>query len=248
MEGRLTALRYDIELTILMPCLNEQETICACIIDAQSFIKRNALTAEVLIADNGSTDASAYLAEQLGARVVSISQKGYGNALKGGIEKAKGRYVIMGDCDRSYDFSKLEGFLATLREGNDLVIGNRFAGGIQKGAMPISHRYFGVPLLSLVGRLVYRVTIGDFHCGLRGFSREAYLNLNIKSDGMEFASEMIGAFAKKHLKIVEIPTILRKDGRNGRPHLRTVRDGMRHIILLLKAASNYNYKDGERTT
>jgi len=248
MEGRLTALEYDIELTILMPCLNEQETICACIIDAQSFIERNELTAEVLIADNGSTDASAHLARQLGARVVSVPQKGYGNALKGGIEKAKGRYVIMGDCDRSYDFSKLEGFLAALREGNDLVMGNRFAGVIQKGAMPISHRYLGVPMLSLVGRLVYRVDIKDFHCGLRGFGRKAFLNLNIKSEGMEFASEMIGAFAKRGLKIAEIPTTLRKAGRNGRPHLRTIRDGMRHIILLLKAASSNNYKKGERTT
>ena len=241
-------MENDIELTILMPCLNEQDTICACIMDAQSFIERNALTAEVLIADNGSTDASAHLARQLGASVISIPQKGYGNALKGGINKAKGRYVIFGDCDRSYDFSKLEGFLVALREGNDLVMGNRFTGGIQKSAMPISHRYFGVPLLSLVGRWVYHVDIGDFHCGLRGFKREAFLNLNIKSEGMEFATEMIGAFAKKRLKIVEIPTTLRKAGRSGRPHLRTIRDGMRHAILLLKAASNNRYKKGEKTT
>lgn len=248
MEGRLTELNNDIELTILMPCLNEQETICACIIDAQSFIERNALTAEVLIADNGSTDASAHLARQLGARVVSIPQKGYGNALRGGIKRAKGRYIIMGDCDQSYDFAKLECFLAALREGNNLVMGNRFAGGIQKGAMPISHRYFGVPLLSLVGRFVYRVKIRDFHCGLRGFCREAFLSLNIKSEGMEFASEMIGAFAKNRLKIAEIPTTLNKTGRSGRPHLRTIRDGTRHMMLLLKAVSNNSYKKGERTT
>jgi len=223
-----------------MPCLNEDETICDCIIDAKRFIEKNAIIAEVLIADNGSTDASVCLAEELGARVVSIPQKGYGNALRGGIEKAKGKYVIIGDCDKSYDFLNLEGFVAALRGGNDLVMGNRFNGGIQKGAMPFSHKYLGVPLLSLLGRMVYRINIGDFHCGLRGFSRESILSLNLKSGGMEFASEMIGAFAEKNMKIIEIPTVLRKDGRSGRSHLRTFRDGIRHVVLLLKSAFEKN--------
>jgi Glycosyltransferases involved in cell wall biogenesis len=226
----------DMELTILMPCLNEQNTISACIKEAQQFIEKNKLSAEILIADNGSTDASIRRAKELGARVIHVSQKGYGNAIRDGIVQAKGKYIIMGDCDRSYDFMNLEPFLKALSQGNDFVIGNRFKGGIQKGAMPFLHRYFGVPLLSLIGRMVYKVHIGDFHCGLRGFSRELALSLNLSTEGMEFATEMIGSFARSGCNIYEIPIILRKDGRNGRSHLKTFRDGFRHMMLMLKTA------------
>ena len=224
------------ELTILMPCLNEEKTIGDCIKQAKKFIEKNNLSAEILIADNGSTDNSVKIAESLGARVVAISKKGYGNALKGGIKEARGKYIIMGDCDMSYDFLNLELFLEMLRQGIDFVIGNRFKGGIKKGAMPKLHRYFGVPILSFIGRIIYGVKIGDFHCGLRGFSSDAVRSLNLKSEGMEFATEIIGAFSKKGFKIIEIPTVLNKDLRNGRSHLRSFRDGFRHLVLMLKTA------------
>lgn len=222
------------ELTILMPCLNERQTLGLCIQQAQKFIKDNKLSAEILIADNGSTDGSQQLAQDLGARVVYVLFKGYGNALRGGIESARGKYIIMGDCDMSYDFLHLEPFLEALRAGNDFVIGNRFSGGIKKGAMPLLHRYFGVPLLSYIGRMVYKVPVGDFHCGLRGFNRKAILELKLETEGMEFATEMIGAFARSPYKIKVIPTVLSKDGRNSRSHIRTFRDGWRHLTLMLR--------------
>lgn len=224
------------ELTILMPCLNEENTIASCIRLAKQFIEKNNLSAEILIADNGSIDNSVNVAKKSGARVTHIPKMGYGNALRGGIKEARGKFIIMGDCDMSYDFLNLEPFLEALRKDNDFVMGNRFKGGIQKGAMPFSHKYFGVPLLSCIGRLVYRVKIGDFHCGLRGFNKESILSLNLKSEGMEFATEMIGAFAKSNYRIVEIPTVLNKDCRNGKSHLRSFRDGFRHLVLMLKTA------------
>lgn len=224
------------ELTILMPCLNEENTIAACIKQAKQFIKRNNLSAEILIADNGSADNSVKLAKNLGVRVVVIPQKGYGNALRGGIKDSKGKYIIMGDCDMSYDFLNLELFLESLRQENDFVMGNRFKGGIEKGAMPALHKYFGVPLLSYIGRRVYKVKIGDFHCGMRGFNKEAILSLKLKAEGMEFATEMIGAFSKSNFKITEIPTVLKKDLRNGKSHLRSFPDGFRHLVLMLKTA------------
>jgi len=221
------------ELTILMPCLNEEKTIGECIDPAFSFLNREKIEGEVLIADNGSEDASAAIAKGHGARVVCCRNRGYGNALLCGFTEAKGTYIIMGDCDESYDFSSLDGFLKALREGYDLVMGNRMNGTMEKGAMPFSHRYIGVPILSWLGRVRYRTKIGDFHCGLRGFPREKILELNLKSGGMELASEMIGAAVKERYSICEIPITLHKDGRDGSSHLHTIRDGFRHLWLLL---------------
>lgn len=221
------------ELTILMPCLNEAGSIGFCIEEAKGYIKKSGIAAEILIADNGSTDGSKEIAENLGARVVSVAEKGYGNALRGGIQAATGKYIIMGDCDGSYDFAHLDGFVEKLRAGYALVMGNRYKGGIEKGAMPFSHRYIGVPVLSFIGRLCYRVQIGDFHCGLRGFDRQKALSLRLQCAGMEFASEIIGAFARAKEPICEIPTVLRRDKRKGRSKLRPVKDGIRHLKWML---------------
>lgn len=223
----------EVELTIVMPCLNEAQTIGRCIYEAQRFLLHNQVNGEILIADNGSEDDSPIIARNLGARVITVSQKGYGNALRAGIEAARGKYIIMGDCDLSYDFEHLEGFLENLRRGYHLVMGNRFLGGIQKGAMPFTHQYIGVPILSWLGRIRYKTDIGDFHCGLRGFEKEAICSLRLKSEGMEYATEMIGAFATRGYKIREIGTVLRQDGRNGPSHLRSVRDGYRHIQFMI---------------
>ncbi|NVO55349.1 glycosyltransferase family 2 protein [Rhodobacteraceae bacterium B1Z28] len=216
-----------------MPCLNEAETIEICVRKALEFIDRENIRAEVLIADNGSTDGSIEIAERLGARVVNVEQKGYGAALAGGIESARGTYVIMGDADDSYDFSKLELFVQELRTGNDLVMGNRFRGGISEGAMPFLHRYLGNPVLSFIGRLFFNIRTGDFHCGMRGFRRDAILDLKLHTSGMEFASEMVVRSAMGRLKITEVPTTLKPDGRSRPPHLRTWRDGWRHLKFLL---------------
>jgi glycosyltransferase involved in cell wall biosynthesis len=223
----------DIELTILMPCLNEAETVVACIKKAQNFLTRARIRGEILIADNGSTDGSQALATGAGARVAPIPQRGYGAALIGGTAAAHGRYVIMGDADDSYDFSSLDAFVAKLREGHPLVMGNRFAGGIKPGAMPPLHRYLGNPVLSFIGRLLFRSPIGDFHCGLRGFSRQAMLDLKLASPGMEFASEMIVKATLAGFNIAEVPTVLHPDGRSRPPHLRSWRDGWRHLRFLL---------------
>jgi len=222
------------ELTILMPCLNEASTVGTCIKEAQEFIDRAKIRSEILIADNGSTDNSVKIAKSLGARVIGVRKKGYGCALRAGIQAARGQYIIMGDSDMSYDFLNLEPFMEALRHGNGLVMGNRFKGGISQGAMPPLHQYFGVPLLSFMGRMVYGIHIGDFHCGLRGYNRQAIMSLGLKAEGMEFATEMIGAFARSNYSIVELPTTLRPDGRNGKAHLRTFRDGLRHVILMVK--------------
>ena len=221
------------EVSVVMPCLNEAETLAVCIHKALAFFKENAIDGEVVIGDNGSTDGSQEIAESLGARVISIPNRGYGNALKGGFDNANGKYIIMGDADDSYDFSALSLFVAKLREGNDFVIGNRFKGGIKKGAMPFLHRYLGNPVLSFLGRLFFKSSMGDFHCGLRGFSKEAYSRMNLTTTGMEFASEMIVKAHLLNFKIVEIPTILYKDGRSRKPHLKTWSDGWRHLRFLL---------------
>ena len=223
----------ELELTILMPCLNEAETISVCVTKARGFLERSGVKGEVLIADNGSTDGSQALAEAAGGRVVGVLDRGYGAALIGGIEAARGRFIIMGDGDDSYDFERLDGMLERLRDGAQLVMGNRFKGGIEKGAMPFLHRYLGNPVLSFLGRLFFRVPIGDFHCGLRGFSREAMLALGLKSTGMEFASEMVVKSALQGLRIEETPTTLKPDGRTRAPHLKTWRDGWRHLRFLL---------------
>ncbi|WP_137151074.1 glycosyltransferase family 2 protein [Devosia sp. FKR38] len=222
-----------VELTILMPCLNEAETLAICIGKAQGFLARTGIVGEVLIADNGSTDGSQAIAEAHGARVVDVPERGYGAALGAGIAAAQGRYVIMGDADDSYDFSRLDAFVAALRDGADLVMGNRFAGGIAPGAMPWHHRYIGNPVLSFVGRLLFRTPVRDFHCGLRGFSRAAVQGLTLRTMGMEFASEMVVKATLAQLDIREVPTALAKDGRSRPPHLRSFRDGWRHLRFLL---------------
>lgn len=221
------------ELTILMPCLNEAETILVCIEKAQKFLQRANIQGEVLIADNGSTDGSQKMARDAGARVVDVSEKGYGSALLGGIAAAQGRFIIMGDADDSYDFLNLDAFVERLRKGDDLVMGNRFKGGIADGAMPALHRYLGNPVLSFVGRLFYRVSARDFHCGLRGFNKEAIKRLALNTSGMEFASEMVVKSSLAGYTISEVPTTLKPDGRSRPPHLRSWRDGWRHLRFLL---------------
>jgi glycosyltransferase involved in cell wall biosynthesis len=223
----------SVELTILMPCLNEAETVGTCIRKAERFLSQADISGEVLIADNGSTDGSKDIAEEQGARVVSVADRGYGAALISGIQVARGRYVVMGDADDSYDFSALMPFVEHLRDGADLVMGNRFKGGIAPGAMPFLHRYLGNPVLSFIGRLFFRLKVGDFHCGLRGFDRERVRALNLRTTGMEFASEMVVRAALSGYRIDEIPTTLSKAGRTRRPHLRPWQDGWRHLSFLL---------------
>jgi len=222
-----------VELTILMPCLDEAETIAGCIDEARGFLSRQQISGEILIADNGSSDGSIQIAQRCGARVVHVPVKGYGAALMHGIRAARGAYVIMGDSDRSYDFGRLEPFVERLRAGYDLVIGNRFKGGIKTGAMPLLHKYLGNPVLSYLGRLFFAVPVGDFHCGLRGFQRDRMLGLGLRSQGMEFATEMVVRAALGGLTIAEVPTTLSPDGRSRPPHLRTWRDGWRHLRFLL---------------
>jgi glycosyltransferase involved in cell wall biosynthesis len=221
------------DLTILMPCLSEAATVATCVAKARAFLERSGIQGEVLVADNGSTDGSQLAAERAGARVVHVGRRGYGAALAGGIAAARGRYVIMGDADDSYDFARLDAFVQKLREGYPLVMGNRFDGGIEPGAMPRLHRYLGNPLLSFVGRLFFRARVGDFHCGLRGFDREALLALGLRTKGMEFASEMVVKAALAGWRIAEVPTRLHRDGRGRRSHLRSWRDGWRHLRFLL---------------
>lgn len=221
------------ELTILMPCLNEALTIEKCVRDALHFLTSHRIDGEVLVADNGSVDGSVEIASKAGARVVKVHEKGYGAALLGGIYAANGRYIIMGDADDSYDFIELQNFIIALRSGSQLVMGNRFKGGIEKGAMPFLHRWLGNPVLSAIGRLFFNISIGDFHCGLRGFDTQAIRGIHLIAPGMEFATEMVAKAALAGLKISEVPTRLRPDGRDRAPHLRTWRDGWRHLRFML---------------
>jgi hypothetical protein len=223
----------SVELTILMPCLNEAETVATCVHKARGFLERTGIEGEVLVADNGSTDGSPALAWEAGARVVHIAQKGYGSALRGGMDAARGRLLIMADADDSYDFSQLDAFVDGLRAGYTMVIGHRFRGGIRPGAMPILHRYLGNPVLSFAGRLLFSSGVGDFHCGLRGVDRVAALQLGLRAPGMEFASEMIVKATLAGWRIAEVPTVLSPDGRSRAPHLRSWRDGWRHLRFLL---------------
>src|SRR5258705_7642477 len=216
-----------------MPCLNEAATVGRCVAKARGFLQRAGIDGEVLIADNGSNDGSRMLAARAGSRVIEVAERGYGAALAGGIAAARGRSIIIGDADDSYDFARLEGFVAKLREGYPLVMGNRFRGGIRKGAMPLLHRYLGNPVLSFVGRLLFRAQVGDFHCGLRGFDRDAVRTLDLRTRGMEFASELVVKAALAGWRIAEVPTTLHPDGRGRPPHLHSWRDGWRHLRFLL---------------
>jgi glycosyltransferase involved in cell wall biosynthesis len=221
------------KLTILMPCLNEAETLATCVEKALGWIATSGVEAEVLVADNGSTDGSQDIARSLGARVVDVPQRGYGSALYYGSKAARGRYIIMGDSDDSYDFSNLDAFVEKLDEGYHLVMGNRFLGGIEPGAMPWKNRYIGNPVLTWVGRVLFRCPAKDFHCGIRGYTREAFERMDLRTTGMEFASEMVIKATVLGLKITEVPTTLSKDGRSRPPHLRPWRDGWRHLRFML---------------
>lgn len=222
-----------LELSVVMPCLNESRTLATCIRKAQTAMERLRVRGEVIVADNGSTDGSQALAEELGARVVPVKERGYGSALRGGIAAARGTFVIMGDCDDSYDFTQLGDFLSKLDDGYDLVMGNRFQGGIRPGAMPFLHRWLGNPVLSWLGRLFFGCPVGDFQCGLRGFRKDAIDRLGLQTPGMEFSTEMVVRATLFNLRIIEIPTTLSPDGRDRPPHLRTWRDGWRYLRFLL---------------
>jgi glycosyltransferase involved in cell wall biosynthesis len=223
----------ELTVTILMPCLNEAETLAFCVRQAVAALRDNNVTGEVLIADNGSTDGSQKIATDEGARVVPVPIRGYGAALMAGIEAARGKYILMADADASYDFGHLPRFLVKLEEGNDLVMGNRFGGEIKPGAMPPLHRYLGNPVLSFIGRLFFDIPARDFHCGIRAFRRDSMLGLNLRTTGMEFASEMVVKSSLAGLRLAEVPTTLSPDGRSRAPHLRTWRDGWRHLRFLL---------------
>jgi glycosyltransferase involved in cell wall biosynthesis len=222
-----------VELSIVMPCLNEAETLATCIEKARNFLCEHNVAGEIIVADNGSTDGSQEIAAALGVRVISVAARGYGSALMGGIAAARGKYIIMGDADDSYDFSTLGPFIEKLRAGHDLVMGNRFRGGVKPGAMPPLHRYLGNPVLTFVGRLFFHSPVGDFHCGLRGFSRDAVRKLDLQTTGMEFASEMVVKATLQRMRVTEVPTTLSPDGRSRPPHLRSWRDGWRHLRFLL---------------
>ena len=221
------------ELSIVMPCLNEAETLATCIRKAQSYLARSGVIGEIVIGDNGSTDGSQKIASDLGARVIPVPIRGYGAALYAAITAARGRYCIMGDSDDSYDFEHLDEFIAKLRAGYDVVMGNRFKGGVMPGAMPWKNRYIGNPILSFIGKVFFRANVGDFHCGIRGFSKSAFELMDLRTTGMEFASEMGIKGKLKGLKMTEVPTILRPDGRSRPPHLLPYRDGWRHLRFML---------------
>ena len=222
-----------VEVSIVMPCLNEIETLAVCIAKARQAIEKGGYSAEIIVADNGSSDGSQLVARKLGVRVVDVSRKGYGSALIGGIDSAQGKYVVMGDADASYDFAAIDPFIAKLREGYDLVVGNRFMGGIERGAMPWSHRWVGNPGLTRISRIFFHAPVGDTHCGLRAFTRDAYKRMRLRSSGMEFASEMVIKASLKEMRITEVPVTLHPDGRSRPPHLRTWRDGWRHLRFML---------------
>jgi glycosyltransferase involved in cell wall biosynthesis len=229
-------MSQSLELTILMPCLNEAETIAQCIAKAKVGLTRAGVPGEILIADNGSTDGSQAIAEKLGARVVTVKEKGYGNALRGGIAAAGGKWIIMGDADDSYDFSEADRFVKKFQEGYDVVMGCRLPSGggtIMPGAMPWKNRWLGNPVLTSIGRLFFRCPARDFHCGLRGFTKVAYAAMELQTTGMEFASEMVIKATLKKFKITEVPITLHKDGRSRPPHLKPWRDGWRHLRFML---------------
>ena len=222
----------EVEFSVVMPCLNESATLATCIEKARSTLSKHHINGEIVIADNGSTDGSIEIATRLGVKLVHISQQGYGSALMGGINAASGKFIIIGDADDSYDFTALGPFIEKLRDGYDLVMGNRFKGGIKKGAMPFLHRYLGNPVLTGIGRLLFPNPCGDFHCGLRGFRKDAIIRMKIQTTGMEFASEMVVKATLLGMRVTEVPTTLSPDGRDRPPHLRTWSDGWRHLRFL----------------
>lgn len=222
-----------LELSVVLPCLNEERTLAVCIQKARSSLNQHGIAGEIIIADNGSTDKSVEIAEAHGAKVVHVAEKGYGNALKGGFQAAQGKYIIMADADDSYELDNLIPFVQKLREGYDLVMGNRFKGGILPGAMPWHHRYIGNPVLSFIGKLFFRSPANDFHCGIRGFTKTAIETINPQTSGMEFASEIVIKASILGMKVCEVPTRLFPDGRDRPPHLRSFRDGWRHLRFLL---------------
>ncbi len=230
-----------IQLSIVMPCLNEEKTIGICIEKANEFFKKNKIIGEIIVGDNGSNDNSIKIAESLGASIIHISKKGYGAALKGAIHAARGKYIIMGDSDDSYNFLEVSGIFFKLIEGYDFVIGNRFQGGIQPGAMPWKNRYIGNPILTWIGRMLFDIPCRDFHCGLRGFRKEAYSQLSLLSDGMEFASEMLIKAKLSKLKITEVPIVLYPDGRGKSSHLRPWKDGWKHLVLMFLHAPAWSF-------
>ena len=223
----------SMELSIVLPCLNEEKTVGICVTKARNFLEANNIDGEVVVADNGSTDQSAQIASANGARVIDVEEKGYGNALRGGFKAARGKYIIMADSDDSYDLRNLMPFVEKLREGYDLVVGNRFKGGIAKGAMPWHHRYIGNPILTFIGKLFFRSPVSDFHCGLRGFSKDAFKKMDLQTTGMELASEIVVKASIHDLRTCEVATTLSPDGRDAAPHLRSFRDGWRHLRFLL---------------
>ena len=225
--------RPTLELSVVLPCLNEAETLATCVTKAKESLRQLKVAGEVVVADNGSTDGSRDIARAHGARVVEVTKRGYGAALTAGINAARGEYVLMADADDSYALDDLGDFVKALRAGSDLVMGNRFKGGIEAGAMPFLHRYLGNPVLSRLGRLLFRIPVHDFHCGIRAFRRDRIVALGLRTSGMEFASEMVVRASLAHLCITEVPTTLRPDGRSRSPHLRTWRDGWRHLRFLL---------------
>jgi glycosyltransferase involved in cell wall biosynthesis len=241
LQGTSDSAEADIELSIVMPCLNEARTVGRCIDKAFDALERMDVCGEVVVADNGSTDGSPEIARAHGARVMVVERLGYGCALQAGIAAARGRYVIMGDADDSYDFSQLDGFLERLRAGDELVMGNRFRGGIHPGAMPWLHRYIGNPVLTGILNLFFRTPIGDAHCGLRAFRRDSYDRLGLVTPGMEFASEMVVKAILHQQKVSEVPTVLYPDGRDRPPHLRSFRDGWRHLRFLLLMCPRWLY-------
>jgi len=216
-----------------MPCLNEAESLAKCIKKANAWLNQTKTIGEIIIADNGSIDGSQNIARSNGARVIDVPIRGYGSAIYFGSIQAKGKYIIVGDSDDSYDFSKLDNFIKELDCGFDLVVGNRFLGGIKRGAMPWKNRYIGNPILSFIGTSLFKCPAKDFHCGLRGYTKDAFLKMNLRTTGMEFASEMIIKACLLGMKITEVPTILSKDGRSRPPHLRPWRDGWRHLGFML---------------
>ncbi|MGO9637595.1 MAG: glycosyltransferase family 2 protein [Terracidiphilus sp.] len=228
-----------VELSIVMPCLNEAETLASCIGKAQGYLRRSGVSGEIVVGDNGSTDGSQEIAARLGARVIHIPIRGYGAALYGAISAAQGRYCIMGDSDDSYDFESLDAFVEKLRAGHDVVMGNRFQGGIRRGAMPWKNRYIGNPILSTIGKMLFRAGVGDFHCGLRGFTKSAFQTMDLRTTGMEFASEMVIKAKLMGLKMTEVPTVLSPDGRSRPPHLLPYRDGWRHLRFMLLFSPNW---------